>query len=124
MALNVAVQMDPIDKINIAGDSTFALLLEARARGHKLLYYTPDKLSLSEGRVVAAATVVPGAGQRAATIPYGAAIPCGAALRTWRGPALRRTMPRQRAAAGSPSAWPAGSGSARHPAGRPIGRGR
>jgi len=55
MALNVAVQMDPIDKINIAGDSTFALLLEARARGHKLLYYTPDKLSLSEGRVVAAA---------------------------------------------------------------------
>ena len=53
MALNVAVQMDPIDKINIAGDSTFALLLEARARGHKLLYYTPDKLSLSEGRVVA-----------------------------------------------------------------------
>jgi glutathione synthase len=31
MALNVAVQMDPIDKINIAGDSTFALLLEARA---------------------------------------------------------------------------------------------
>jgi hypothetical protein len=36
MALNVAVQMDPIDKINIAGDSTFALLLEARARGHRL----------------------------------------------------------------------------------------
>ena len=55
MALNVAVQMDPIDKINIAGDSTFALLLEARARGHQLLYYTPDKLSLSDGRVVAAA---------------------------------------------------------------------
>ena len=55
MALNVAVQMDPIDKINIAGNSTFALLLEARARGHELLYYTPDKLSLSEGRVVAGA---------------------------------------------------------------------
>src|SRR6202023_3448674 len=53
MALNVAVQMDPIDKINIAGDSTFALLLEARARGHRLSYYTPDKLSLREGRVVA-----------------------------------------------------------------------
>lgn len=44
MALTVAVQMDPIEKINIAGDSTFALLLEAQARGHKLFYYTPDKL--------------------------------------------------------------------------------
>jgi glutathione synthase len=53
MALNVAVQMDPIDKIDIAGDSTFALLLEARARGHRLSYYTPDKLSLRDGRVVA-----------------------------------------------------------------------
>jgi glutathione synthase len=53
MALNVAVQMDPIDKINIAGDSTFALLLEARARGHRLSYYTPDKLSLHDGRIVA-----------------------------------------------------------------------
>jgi len=55
MALNVAVQMDPIEKINIAGDSTFALLLEASARGHRLSYYTPDKLSLRDGRVVAAA---------------------------------------------------------------------
>ncbi len=45
MALNVAVQMDPIDRINIAGDSTFALLLEAQARGHQLLYYTPEALS-------------------------------------------------------------------------------
>jgi glutathione synthase len=53
MALNVAVQMDPIDKINIAGDSTFALLLEAQVRGHRLFYYTPDKLSLRDGRVVA-----------------------------------------------------------------------
>jgi glutathione synthase len=53
MALNVAVQMDPIDKISIASDSTFALLLEARARGHRLSYYTPDKLSLRDGRVVA-----------------------------------------------------------------------
>jgi glutathione synthase len=58
MVLNVAVQMDPLDKINIAGDSTFALLLEASARGHKLLYYTPDKLSLSGGRVVARAAAV------------------------------------------------------------------
>ncbi|HXQ04839.1 MAG TPA: glutathione synthase, partial [Bradyrhizobium sp.] len=46
MKLNVAVQMDPIDRINIRGDSTFALLLEAQRRGHGLSYYTPDKLSL------------------------------------------------------------------------------
>jgi glutathione synthase len=46
MALNVAVQMDPIDRINIRGDSTFALLLEAQARGHRLSYYTPDRLAL------------------------------------------------------------------------------
>ena len=45
MGLKVAVQMDPIDRINVAGDSTFALLLEAQARGHALSYYTPDRLS-------------------------------------------------------------------------------
>ena len=45
MPLNVAIQMDPIDRINIAGDSSFALLLEAQARGHRLSYYTPDRLS-------------------------------------------------------------------------------
>ena len=53
MALTVAVQMDPIDKINIAGDSTFALLLEAQARGHQLFYYTPDRLG-QRGRDVVA----------------------------------------------------------------------
>jgi glutathione synthase len=53
MALRVAVQMDPIDKINIAGDSTFALMLEAAARGHHLFYYTPDKLSLQGSELVA-----------------------------------------------------------------------
>jgi glutathione synthase len=58
MALNVAVQMDPIEKINIASDSTFALLLEASSRGHKLYYYTPDKLSLRAGRIVAEAAPV------------------------------------------------------------------
>ncbi len=58
MALSVAVQMDPIDTISIAGDSTFALLLEARARGHRLYYYTPDKLSLRDGQVVAEAAQI------------------------------------------------------------------
>jgi glutathione synthase len=51
MTLNVAVQMDPIERINIRGDSTFAMLLEAQARGHSLSYYTPDKLALVENKV-------------------------------------------------------------------------
>src|SRR4051812_19569939 len=55
MTLNVAVQMDPIQRIKIAGDSTFAMLLEAQRRGHALLHYTPDRLSLSDGKVVATA---------------------------------------------------------------------
>src|ERR1700693_5939374 len=53
MKLNVAVQMDPIERINIRGDSTFALLMEAQKRGHGLSYYTPDKLSLKGEEVVA-----------------------------------------------------------------------
>jgi glutathione synthase len=53
VSLNVAVQMDPIEKIKIAGDSTFAVLLEAQARGHKLSYYTPDRLSMLDGKIVA-----------------------------------------------------------------------
>ena len=54
MPLNVAVQMDPIDRINVRGDSTFALLLEAQHRGHRVCYYTPDRLALSGGKVSAA----------------------------------------------------------------------
>ena len=50
MALKIAVQMDPIERINIAGDSTFALLLAAQARGHSILYYTPERLTLAKGR--------------------------------------------------------------------------
>ena len=53
MALRVAVQMDPIERINIAGDSTFALLLAAQLRGHDLFYYRPEQLSLAAGKVVA-----------------------------------------------------------------------
>ena len=53
MGLNVAVQMDPIERINIRGDSTFALLLEAQARGHTLSYYTPDRLAQVGARVFA-----------------------------------------------------------------------
>jgi glutathione synthase len=53
MALNVAVQMDPIERINIRGDSTFALLLEAQARGHRLSYYTPERMAMLQGHVFA-----------------------------------------------------------------------
>ena len=52
MPLKVACQMDPIDRIDIRGDSTFALLLEAQRRGHSLFYYTPAHLSLFAGRLV------------------------------------------------------------------------
>ncbi|MGX9424432.1 MULTISPECIES: glutathione synthase [Bradyrhizobium] len=58
MKLNVAVQMDPIERINIRGDSTFALLLEAQKRGHGISYYTPDKLSLRGDELVAPVQVL------------------------------------------------------------------
>jgi glutathione synthase len=53
MALRVAVQMDPLESINIDADSTFALMLEAQARGHALWHYHVRHLSLHAGRVVA-----------------------------------------------------------------------
>lgn len=56
--LRIAVQMDPLDRINIAGDSTFALMLEAQARGHCLWHYSPDNLSWVDGRVLAMARAV------------------------------------------------------------------
>ena len=55
MPLTVAVQMDPLDSINIAGDSTFALMLSAQARGHRLFHYTADRLNYRDGRVWARA---------------------------------------------------------------------
>ena len=51
MPLTVAVQMDPIESINIAGDSTFALMLSAQARGHRLFHYSPEELNQSGDRV-------------------------------------------------------------------------
>jgi glutathione synthase len=53
MGLSVAVQMDPIERIRIAGDSTFALLLEAQRRGHDIAYYTPNRLAQRDGTVFA-----------------------------------------------------------------------
>ena len=57
MALIVAIQMDPIEKIDIGGDSTFAMAMEAQARGHTLLYYGPRDLTFRDGAV--SATVRP-----------------------------------------------------------------
>jgi glutathione synthase len=53
MKLTIAIQMDPIEKIDIGGDSTFALALEAQKRGHDLLYYGPRDLSFRDGKVTA-----------------------------------------------------------------------
>jgi len=53
MSLRVAVQMDPLDTINIAGDSTFALMLGAQARGHKLYHYLAQDLTYQDGRLYA-----------------------------------------------------------------------
>ncbi|WP_226779603.1 glutathione synthase [Oceaniglobus trochenteri] len=53
MPLKVAIQMDPIGPINIEADSTFRIAEEAQARGHSLFYYTPDRLSWQQGRVMA-----------------------------------------------------------------------
>jgi glutathione synthase len=53
MPLKIAVQMDHVSTVNIAGDTTFALSLEAQRRGHKLFHYTPDRLTLRDGRAFA-----------------------------------------------------------------------
>jgi len=53
VALKTAFQMDPIQQIDVHGDSTFAMMLEAQARGHSLFYYTPDRLVYSDGDVFA-----------------------------------------------------------------------
>jgi glutathione synthase len=55
--LRIAVQMDPLNRINFAGDSTFALMLEAQRRGHEQFFYTPDRLSLEDERLFA--TIAP-----------------------------------------------------------------
>ena len=55
MSLAIAIQMDPIESININADSTFMLALEAQARGHRLYHYLPRHLSLIDGRVIAKA---------------------------------------------------------------------
>jgi glutathione synthase len=53
MGLKVAVQMDPLEAVNIEGDTTFLMLETAQARGHELFVYTPDRLALEDGVVTA-----------------------------------------------------------------------
>ena len=58
MTLRVAVQMDPMESIDIAGDSSFALMLSAQKRGHEVFHYLAPHLSYSDGRVRARARPV------------------------------------------------------------------
>ena len=58
MPLTVAVQMDPLETINIAGDSTFAIMLAGQARGHRLFHYAAGDLSYRDGRLTAPARPV------------------------------------------------------------------
>lgn len=51
--MKIAIQMDHISTIHIKGDTTFALALEAQRRGHELFHYTPDRLSMRDGKVSA-----------------------------------------------------------------------
>ncbi|MEJ0066716.1 MAG: glutathione synthase [Caulobacteraceae bacterium] len=53
MPLQVAIQMDPIERVNIDSDTTFLLMLEAQTRGHGLFIYAADKLALDDGKVLA-----------------------------------------------------------------------
>ena len=58
MTLKVAVQMDPMEGLKIGGDSTFAIMLSAQARGHKLWHYEASGLTWRDGRLWASARQV------------------------------------------------------------------
>src|SRR4051794_4961762 len=58
MPLRVAVQMDPLETINISGDSTFAIMLKAQQLGHKLYHYLAEDLTYRDGRLYAGAREV------------------------------------------------------------------
>ena len=65
MSLRIAVQMDPLESINISGDSTFAIMLAAQQRAHKLYHYLAEDLTWQDARLYAGAhevTVQPVAG--------------------------------------------------------------
>jgi glutathione synthase len=72
MSLAVAIQMDPIETIDINADSTFVLALEAQARGHRLWHYLPKHLSFRDGRVTARARALTVQRQQGAHYTLGA----------------------------------------------------
>jgi len=72
MSLAVAIQMDPIEGIDIDADSSFALALEAQRRGHGLFHYLPQELSLRNGRVYAYARPLEVRRERAGHFTLGA----------------------------------------------------
>ena len=82
MPLKIAVQMDHVSTVSIAGDTTFALSLEAQRRGHKLFHYTPDRLSLRDGKVFARIEDDAACATRRA-ITSRSASPCAPICRRW-----------------------------------------
>ena len=73
MSLKVAVQMDPLEGINIEGDTTFLMMQSAQERGHSLWVYTPERMALESGRLTAkgrAVTVQPVKGNHATFGPW------------------------------------------------------
>ena len=73
MSLKVAVQMDPLEGINIEGDTTFLMMQSAQERGHTLWVYTPERMALESGRLTAkgrAVTVQPVKGNHATFGPW------------------------------------------------------
>jgi glutathione synthase len=71
MSLKVAIQMDPIEHIDIGGDSTFALALEAQNRGHALHYYHPKRLAQRDGRITTRAQALAVRNQRGSHFTLG-----------------------------------------------------
>ena len=53
MSKKIAIQMDPMESVNIDADSSFHLAMEAQARGHDIYYHTPDRLAFENGKVTA-----------------------------------------------------------------------
>lgn len=73
MSLKVAVQMDPLEGINIEGDTTFLMMQSAQERGHSLWVYTPERMALENGKLTAkgrSVTVQPVKGNHATFGPW------------------------------------------------------
>ena len=57
MSLNIGIQMDGWHTVNVTADSTFALMLEAQKRGHRLFHYEPTALTYDRGTILARGTI-------------------------------------------------------------------